>query len=356
MTDVAPIRLDPDPYEPFRLSQGFRVGDLLLISGQAAIDENGGLVGVGDFDAQAEQVFRNLQRVLEAGGSGLDRVVKVTIFLTDMANFPKIVELRGKWFTPPYPADTIVEVTSLALPGAGDRDRGDRRRGLSQAGRALLEDVERDERGDERVRDVDDLGEVEVDARRAEAVGAPDGRGRAPPRASRSSRAGRRAPPASGPSRRPRGSRSSRSAARAGLRRRHVGREARHPPRRLAKAEPDRHRRVDLDPRAADLAVALREVDVAEREQRAGYVHRQEQRRAGDEPADVEVAAGLAGRDRPQAPAALGGMADSGAASGDRAAAARIRSSRSRCASISACDGATPITPAWTHAGHRDAR
>jgi 2-iminobutanoate/2-iminopropanoate deaminase len=116
VTDVGPIRLDPDPYEPYRLSQGFRVGDLLLISGQAAIDESGALVGVGDFDAQAEQVFRNLQRVLEAGGSSLDRVVKVTIFLTDMANFPKIVELRGAWFTPPYPADTIVEVTSLALP------------------------------------------------------------------------------------------------------------------------------------------------------------------------------------------------------------------------------------------------
>ncbi|HUG64690.1 MAG TPA: RidA family protein [Gaiellaceae bacterium] len=116
MTDVSPIRVDPDPYEPFRLSQGFRVGDLVLVSGQAAIDENGQLVGVGDFDAQAEQTFRNLQRVLEAGGSSLDRVVKVTIFLTDMGNFPKIVELRGQWFTPPYPADTIVEVTSLALP------------------------------------------------------------------------------------------------------------------------------------------------------------------------------------------------------------------------------------------------
>ena len=116
MTDFSPIRLDPDPYEPFRLSQGFRVGDLLLVSGQAAIDEHGELVGIGDFDAQAEQVFRNLRRVLEAGGSSLDRVVKVTIFLTDMANFPRIVELRGKWFTPPYPADTIVEVTALALP------------------------------------------------------------------------------------------------------------------------------------------------------------------------------------------------------------------------------------------------
>ena len=114
--DVRQIRLDPDPYVPFRLSQGFRIGDLVIVSGQAAIDEHGGLVGVGDFDAQADQVFRNLQRVLEAGGSSLDRIVKVTIFLTDMANFPKIVELRGRWFTEPYPADTIVEVSALALP------------------------------------------------------------------------------------------------------------------------------------------------------------------------------------------------------------------------------------------------
>lgn len=113
---VEQIRLDPDPYEPYRLSQGFRVGDLLVVSGQAALDENGGLVGVGDFDVQAEQTFRNLARVLEGGGSSLENVVKVTIFLTDMANFPKIVDLRGRWFTPPYPADTIVEVSSLALP------------------------------------------------------------------------------------------------------------------------------------------------------------------------------------------------------------------------------------------------
>jgi reactive intermediate/imine deaminase len=114
--DVSQIHVDPDPYVPFRLSQGFRVGDLVIVSGQAAIDEHGDVVGVGNFDAQAEQVFRNLQRVLEAGGSSLERIVKVTIFLTDMANFPKIVELRGRWFTEPYPADTIVEVAALALP------------------------------------------------------------------------------------------------------------------------------------------------------------------------------------------------------------------------------------------------
>ena len=61
-------------------------------------------------------------RLLRAGGGQrraclrtLD-LLKVTIYLTDMTNFPKIVELRRKWFTPPYPADTIVEVQSLYRP------------------------------------------------------------------------------------------------------------------------------------------------------------------------------------------------------------------------------------------------
>lgn len=112
------IVIEPDPYEPFRLSQGYRVGDLLFISGQAAIDAQGRIVGVGDFDAQAKQAFENLDRVLRAGGSSLKNVVKVTIFLTDMSNFDRIVELRGRWFIPPYPADTIVEVSSLYSPDA----------------------------------------------------------------------------------------------------------------------------------------------------------------------------------------------------------------------------------------------
>lgn len=115
---ITKITIDPDPYEPFRLAQGYRAGDLLFISGQAAIDGTGQLVGIGNFDVQAEQVFHNLQRVLNAGGSSFVNVIKVTIFLRDMSNFPKIVELRGRYFTPPYPADTIVEVTSLYSPDA----------------------------------------------------------------------------------------------------------------------------------------------------------------------------------------------------------------------------------------------
>jgi reactive intermediate/imine deaminase len=115
---VQQITIDHDPYEPFRLAQGYRVGELLFISGQAAIGMKGHIVGGDDFNAQAEQVFANLDRVLRAGGSSLANVIKVTIFLRDMANFPKIVELRGRYFTPPYPADTIVEVSSLYTPEA----------------------------------------------------------------------------------------------------------------------------------------------------------------------------------------------------------------------------------------------
>ena len=110
------IKTDPDPYEAIRLAQAYRVDNMIYVSGQAAISMQGEVVGAGDFDAQAAQTFENLQAVLRAGGSDLSKVVKVTIFLKDMGNFDKIVGLRGKYFTPPYPADTIVEITGLALP------------------------------------------------------------------------------------------------------------------------------------------------------------------------------------------------------------------------------------------------
>jgi 2-iminobutanoate/2-iminopropanoate deaminase len=114
--DAHRIKLDPDPYDQFNIALGYRVGPLVVVSGQASLDEQGQVVGAGDFDAQAEQAFDNLRRVLEAGGSSLEKVIKVTIYLTDMANFPKIVELRARHFTQPWPADTIVAVTALGLP------------------------------------------------------------------------------------------------------------------------------------------------------------------------------------------------------------------------------------------------
>jgi 2-iminobutanoate/2-iminopropanoate deaminase len=107
----------PDNYEPFLLSQGIRFGDLLFISGQAGAGDDGRIVG-GGFRAQGEQAFANLHRALEAGGSSLKDVIKVTIFVTDMANFQEVVELRRTFFSHPYPADTIAEIKALYDPAA----------------------------------------------------------------------------------------------------------------------------------------------------------------------------------------------------------------------------------------------
>jgi 2-iminobutanoate/2-iminopropanoate deaminase len=107
----------PDPYEPYLLSQGIQVGNLVFISGQAGYGDDGRIVS-GGFRAQGEQAFGNLRRALEASGASLKSVVKVTIFLTDMGKFKDIVDLRRKFFGPPYPADTIVEVKALYTPEA----------------------------------------------------------------------------------------------------------------------------------------------------------------------------------------------------------------------------------------------
>ncbi|WP_235518078.1 RidA family protein [Sphingomonas sp. Leaf208] len=105
----------PDNYAPFLLSQGIRHGDLLFISGQAGADDDGKIVE-GGFRAQGRQAFANLRRALEAGGSSLHDVIKVTIFVTDMSNFRDVVELRREFFSAPYPADTIAEVRGLYDP------------------------------------------------------------------------------------------------------------------------------------------------------------------------------------------------------------------------------------------------
>jgi 2-iminobutanoate/2-iminopropanoate deaminase len=111
------ITTEPDPYAPFLLSQGIRLGDLLFISGQAGYDNDGRIVD-GGFRAQGEQAFLNLERALVAAGASLDHVAKVTIFVTDINTFDEIVELRRRYFTAPYPADTLVEVARLYTPEA----------------------------------------------------------------------------------------------------------------------------------------------------------------------------------------------------------------------------------------------
>lgn len=114
--DARQVRTTPDPFAAYHIAQGYRVGDLVFLSGQAAIDDAGNVVGVGDLDAQIAQVMANIGKVLAAAGSDLSRIVKVTIYLTDMGRFGDILAMRKRWFVPPYPADTIVEVRALALP------------------------------------------------------------------------------------------------------------------------------------------------------------------------------------------------------------------------------------------------
>lgn len=117
MKALEKITTQPDPYEPYLLSQGIRVGDLLFVSGQAGYGDDGRIVA-GGFRAQGEQAFANLARALKAGGSDLAQVAKVTIFLTDMRYFSEVVELRRQFFRAPYPADSIVEVRGLYTPKA----------------------------------------------------------------------------------------------------------------------------------------------------------------------------------------------------------------------------------------------
>ncbi|HEV7306433.1 RidA family protein [Ensifer sp.] len=115
---IEQVVTEPDPYAPFLLSQAIKAHGFVFVSGQAAIGNDGEIVGLGDFDRQAEQAFRNLERALKAAGSRLDRVVKTTIFLRSIENAGKLVELRRKFLSAPYPAESMVEIPSLYSPHA----------------------------------------------------------------------------------------------------------------------------------------------------------------------------------------------------------------------------------------------
>ena len=115
--NIEGITTQPDPYAPYLLSQAIKSDPFVFVSGQAGYDADGKIVK-GGFPAQGEQAFQNLNRALIAAGSSLDKVVKVTIFVTDMGQFNHLVDLRRKYFSAPYPADSIVEIKALYTPEA----------------------------------------------------------------------------------------------------------------------------------------------------------------------------------------------------------------------------------------------
>lgn len=91
---------------------------LLFVSGCVAIDRDGRLVD-GDIVAQTRQVFANLGAILAAAGAGFADVVKVTVYLLDIDDRARINAVRREVFGPARPASTLVEVSRLAVPGAG---------------------------------------------------------------------------------------------------------------------------------------------------------------------------------------------------------------------------------------------
>ncbi|MGH6952955.1 MAG: RidA family protein [Alphaproteobacteria bacterium] len=91
-------------------------GPLLFVSGQVALDEGGKVVGAGDARAQAEQTLKNVETILRANGAGMEDVVKVTVYVTDIRFLDQITDVRLKHWPKGGPASAIVEVSALAYP------------------------------------------------------------------------------------------------------------------------------------------------------------------------------------------------------------------------------------------------
>jgi len=94
-----------------------RFGDLLFVSGIGPLAEDGSLVGAGDPAEQTRQIFRNMDKVLRAAGAAAADVLKVTVYLTEIADRTAINPVRQQFFGAARPASTLVEVSKLAIPG-----------------------------------------------------------------------------------------------------------------------------------------------------------------------------------------------------------------------------------------------
>jgi 2-iminobutanoate/2-iminopropanoate deaminase len=118
MTRRIEIRV-PELAEPVsHYTDAVRAGDLLFLSGFVPVDGEGRLVGEDDVVAQVRQVFANLAVVLDAAGATFADVVKVTVYLTDIADRAAINPVRQEVFGATRPASTLVEVSALVTPGA----------------------------------------------------------------------------------------------------------------------------------------------------------------------------------------------------------------------------------------------
>jgi 2-iminobutanoate/2-iminopropanoate deaminase len=105
-TEAAPRAIGP--YSQAVISRG-----LVFVSGQIPLDPAKGQMVAGDIAAQTERVLENLRAILEACGSSLDRVVKTTVYLADLEDFPKMNEVYARYFPSAPPARATVQVARL---------------------------------------------------------------------------------------------------------------------------------------------------------------------------------------------------------------------------------------------------
>ena len=107
------IRSDKAPAAIGTYSQAIRTGNLIFLSGQIPLDPATMEIVPGDFEARARRVFDNLKAVVEAAGGGMDDIVKVNVYLTDLTNFAAVNAVMADYFSQPYPARAAVGVASL---------------------------------------------------------------------------------------------------------------------------------------------------------------------------------------------------------------------------------------------------
>ena len=94
-------------------SQAIDCGDLVFLSGQIPLVPETGLVAKGGLEAQAHQMFANIQAVLAEAGMSLSNVVKTTVFMTDLSQFAAFNAIYAEYFKAPYPARSCVEFSAL---------------------------------------------------------------------------------------------------------------------------------------------------------------------------------------------------------------------------------------------------
>ena len=105
------------PYEPFGFTNCVRLQDVLYLSGIAALDPQGQVIGA-DIEAQTVQTYRNIEQILRAGGSDLDQILQMTSFVVDLANNGQgYVEARKKILTRPTYTSATIGVSALMMAG-----------------------------------------------------------------------------------------------------------------------------------------------------------------------------------------------------------------------------------------------